>query len=356
MKDIGSFFRPSIAAMEGYIPGEQPQMAGFIKLNSNENPYPPPARLLDKLRRACTGDLRFYPDPTAAKLRQLLSATFGPAPEQFMIGNGSDELLTIIIRSFAGEGDKIAYPYPTYGYYKPLIEIQGAKAVVVDFPEDFSLPSDLAKTGARLTFLVNPNAPSGTLLPIDQIATLATQVDGILVVDEAYVDFSAGGSLNLIADHANTIVVRTMSKSFSLAGMRIGFACAQPELIAGMWKVKDHYNLNRLSLVAAEAALEEIDAMRQNAARIGRTRTHLAQGLRQLGFFVWDSAANFVLARSNSLPANQLYQELKERRILVRYFDQPRLDDCLRISVGTDGEIEALLDQLQDILKTPPLR
>jgi histidinol-phosphate aminotransferase len=352
MNDASTFFRPSIAAMEGYIPGEQPQTGGFIKLNTNENPYPPPARVLEKLRQACTGDLRLYPDPGAAKLRQLLASTFGPAPEQFMVGNGSDELLTIIIRSFAGEGDKIAYPYPTYGYYKPLIEIQGAKGVVVDFPEDFSLPSDLANTGARLTFVVNPNAPSGTLLPVDQIAALAKQIDGILVVDEAYVDFSAGGSIELIAEHANIIVVRTMSKSFSLAGMRIGFACAQPELIAGMWKVKDHYNLNRLSLVAAEAALEDIDTMRQNAARICRTRTDLMQGLRQLGFFVWDSAANFVLARSNSLPAAQLYQELKERRILVRYFNQPRLDDCLRITVGTDDEIKALLDQLQDLLKT----
>ncbi|MFT5373295.1 MAG: histidinol-phosphate aminotransferase [Candidatus Latescibacterota bacterium] len=352
MNDTNTFFRPNIAHMEGYIPGEQPQTGNFIKLNTNENPYPPPARVLDRLRQACTEDLRLYPDPGAAKLRQLLADTFGTAPEQFMVGNGSDELLTIIIRSFAGEGDKIAYPYPTYGYYKSLIEIQGAQCVEVDFPEDFSLPAGLAKTGAHITFLVNPNAPSGTLLPIDDIAALAAQIDGILVVDEAYVDFSEGGSIALVEEHANTIVVRTMSKSFSLAGMRIGFACAQPELIAGMWKVKDHYNLNRLSLVAAEAALEEIESMRQNAERICRTRDRLTLGLRQLGFHVWDSAANFALARSTSVPAAKLYRELKERRILVRHFDQPRLDDCLRITVGTDEEIEALLNQLQDILTT----
>jgi histidinol-phosphate aminotransferase len=351
MNDTNAFFRPNIANMKGYIPGEQPQGGGFIKLNTNENPYPPPLQVLEKLRQACTGDLRLYPDPGAVRLRRLLAETFGAAPEQFIIGNGSDELLTIIIRSFAGEGDKIAYPYPTYGYYKPLIEIQGAQCVEVDFPQDFSLPADLAKTGARITFLVNPNAPSGTLLPIEDIASLATQLDGILVVDEAYVDFSEGGSIALIAEHPNTIVVRTMSKSFSLAGMRIGFACAQPDLISGMWKVKDHYNLNRLSLVAAEAALEEIESMQENAARICRTRDRLTLGLRQLGFHVWDSAANFALARSSSTPAAELYQALKERHILVRHFDQPRLEDCLRITVGTDEEIEALLGQLQDILQ-----
>jgi histidinol-phosphate aminotransferase len=350
MNELRSFFRPNITRMQGYVPGEQPQIDGIIKLNTNENPYPPPAAVLQRLRQACSADLRLYPDPNATALRQRLAQIFGLDAAQFMVGNGSDELLTIIIRSFAGEGEKIAYPYPSYGYYQALIDVQGAKAVVVDFPEDFSLPPALADTGAHITFLVNPNAPSGTMLSLGQIADLATRLEGILVIDEAYVDFSQGGSFDLIAQHANIIVVRTMSKSFSLAGMRIGFACAQPQLIEGMWKVKEHYNLNRLSLVAAEAALEQIDCMRQNATRICRTRDRLSTALRELGFFVWDSAANFVLLRSSSTPAQDLYRELKERRILVRYFDQPRLDDCLRISVGTDDEIDALLAALQAIL------
>ncbi len=350
MNNFSSFFRPSIARTQGYVPGEQPQIDGIIKLNTNENPYPPPDAVLERLRQACSADLRLYPDPNASALRHRLAQVFGLDAEQFMVGNGSDELLTIIIRSFAGEGEKIAYPYPTYGYYQPLIDIQGAEAVVVDFPEDFSLPPALADTGARITFLVNPNAPSGTLLPLEHVADLAARLEGILVVDEAYVDFSQGGSMDLIAPHPNIIVVRTMSKSFSLAGMRIGFACAHPQLIEGMWKVKDHYNLNRLSLVAAEAALEQIDDMRQNAERICRTRDRLSKALREWGFFVWDSAANFVLARSSDTPAQELYRELKERRILVRYFAQARLDDCLRISVGTDDEIDALLAELQVIL------
>jgi histidinol-phosphate aminotransferase len=345
------FFRPNIARMQGYVPGEQPREGGYIKLNTNENPYPPAPLVLERLRQACTEELRLYPDPSALSLRGKLAQVFGVAAEQVMVGNGSDELLNIIIRSFADEGQPVVYPYPTYGYYQPLIHIQNALEVAVEFPEDFSLPPDLAVPGARLTFLANPNSPSGTLLPIGQIADLARRVQGILVIDEAYVDFSEGGCLELLADHPHLIVVRTMSKSFSLAGLRIGFAFAGPELIQGMWKVKDHYNLNRLSLVAAEAALDSMDHMRQQAARLCRTRSRLSHGLRQLGFHVWDSSANFVLARRAYPPAEHLYAQLKKRRVLVRYFDQRRLRDCLRVSVGTDQEIDVLLRELADILQ-----
>lgn len=348
-------FRPNIASMRGYVPGEQPQEGGFIKLNTNENPYPPSPLVLERLRAACDQGLRLYPDPDALALRRQIGQVFAVDPRRIIAGNGSDELLNIIIRSFASEGDKIAYPQPTYGYYQPLIDIQGAKGCPVDFPDDFSLPDGLAVSGARITFLANPNGPSGTLLPVGEVAALCRAVDGVLVIDEAYVDFSQGGCIQLVETHSNAIVLRTMSKSFSLAGMRIGFAFAAEELIAGMWKVKDHYNLNRLSLVAAEAALEDIEAMRANAARICRTRDRLSERLCALGFYVWDSQANFVLARIDTVPAISrdaatLYAELKERKILVRYFDQPRLNDCLRISIGTDMEIDALLAATAEIL------
>jgi len=351
---VSDLFRPNIARLRGYVPGEQPREKGYIKLNTNENPYPPSPLVLARLRDACSADLRLYPDPDAWALRRKLGEIFAIAPRQIMAGNGSDELLNVIIRSFAGEGDKIAYPHPTYGYYKPLIDIQGAEAVPVEFGEDFDLPEGLAVPEARITFLANPNAPSGTLVPYDEVAALCERVDGVLVVDEAYVDFSQGGYIQLIEEHPNAIVVRTMSKSFSLAGMRIGFAFAPAVLIEGMWKVKDHYNLNRLSLVAAEAALEDIDAMRANAARVCATRAHLCAELRALGFYVWDSQANFVLARLGegwaSRTAAELYAQLKKRRILVRYFaTPPRLADCLRISVGTDAEIAALLAALKEL-------
>jgi histidinol-phosphate aminotransferase len=344
------YFRPSIARMQGYVPGEQPRERGFIKLNSNENSYPPSPLVLERLRAACNADLRLYPDPRALAVRRKLAERFGVSPEQTIVGNGSDELLGIVMRCFVDPGQKIAYPTPTYSYYQQLIEMQDGRTAAVEFPDDFSLPDALAAAGAQVTLVVNPNAPSGTLIPIARLEELAAEVRGILVVDEAYVDFADGGCIRLIDTHPNTIVVRTMSKSFSLAGMRIGFGFAAAELIAGMEKVKDHYNVNRLSLVAAEAALDDIETMRAQAARICRNRDALTARLRELGFFVWDSAANFVLARRATPPAAELYAELKKRRLLVRYFDQPRLKDCLRITVGTEAETALLVDQLRDIL------
>ena len=352
---MSELFRANIAAMRGYIPGEQPQDSGYIKLNTNENPYPPTPAVVERIRLACNSDLRLYPDPDANDLREKLAELFSVVPQQVIAGNGSDELLNIIIRSFASEGEKIVYPNPTYGYYKPLIDIQGAEAVPIEFPADYSLPDELVVPDARITFLANPNGPSGTLLPYAEVASLCARVDGILVVDEAYVDFSEGGCIRLIDEYRNAIVVRTMSKSFSLAGMRIGFAFAPVELIKGMWKVKDHYNINRLSLVAAEAALDDIDAMRANAIRVCRTRARLSDRLRELGFYIWDSQANFLLARIGENMAGQdaatLYANLKKRRILVRYFQNPpRLANCLRISIGTEAETDALLAALQDLL------
>jgi len=351
MNSPSELFLPHIAQMHGYTPGEQPQGGGFTKLNTNENPYPPSETVLQRLRAACGGDLRLYPDPQALGVRHRLSQLFGLSPEQIMVGNGSDELLNIILRSFAGPHHQVVYPYPTYPYYEKLIQLQQARPVVVDFEPDFSLPADFPAAQARIALIANPNSPSGTLLSQEAIERLAAQMQGILVIDEAYVDFAVGGCIALLQQYPHVIVVRTLSKSFSLAGMRLGFCFAAPELIAGMWKVKDHYNVNRLSLVAAEAALDDIETMRANAARIQSTRTCLQQGLRGLGFTVWESAANFVLARIFSPPAVWLYEELKKRRILVRYFRQRRLEDCLRITVGTDQEIALLLEELKNLLQ-----
>ena len=344
------YFLSHIARMEAYIPGEQPQDGDFIKLNTNENPYPPSPRVLKRLQAACSADLRRYPDAAAHGVRRRLGELFDLDVEQTLVGNGSDELLNIAVRCFVGPGDKVVYPWPTYSYYDKLIRMQDGRIVKVDFGADFALPADLPVEDARLTCIANPNSPSGTLAPITTLAALARRTRGILLVDEAYVDFSEGGCAHLIREHPNIFVVRTMSKSFSLAGMRLGFGFAHADLVAGMWKAKDHYNVNALSLVAAEAALDDIAAMRANAERIRQTRAHLTIQLEALGFSVWDSAANFVLARIASPDAGWLYAELKKRRILVRYFDQPRLRDCLRISVGTDGEIAALLETLGELL------
>lgn len=335
--------------MTGYVPGEQPQGAGFIKLNTNENPYPPSRQVYAALRAAIDGSLRLYPEPLSNTLRLAAADVYGVKPSNIIAGNGSDELLSMLLRCFVGPGDRVAFPCPTYSLYDTLIEIQDGARAAVDYPEDFSLPSTLAKQNAALTFLCNPNAPSGTLAALDEIEKLARSVLGILVVDEAYVDFAeseGSSSIPLISRLSNLIVLRSFSKSFSLAGMRIGLAFASEEIIAGMMKVKDSYNLNRLSLVAATAALQDMPWMARNARRIQQSRQKATVALRRMGYDVYPSHANFILARRKGRNLKPIYEELKRRMILVRYFDVAGLQDCLRITIGTPKEIQVLSNEM----------
>lgn len=347
------YFRNNIAAMKGYLPGEQPQEEGYIKLNTNESPYPPSPRVLSALKKAADRSLRLYPEPMSDRLRSLAAAVHGVRPENVLAGNGSDELLSILARCFVGPGDRVAYPLPTYTLYDTLVAIQEGESAGIPYPVDFSLPEALYSQKAPLTFLCNPNSPSGTLVPRGEVERLSDSLSGILVVDEAYIDFAEQdgvSSIPLIASRPNLVVLRTFSKSFSLAGMRIGLAFADPEIISGMSKVKDSYNLNRLSSVAASAALEDLDWMRRNVRKIQRTRRLLTRGLNRLGFYVYPSQANFVMARMEGRDMKGLYEELKQRKILVRYFDAPGLQDSLRITVGTNQEIQRLLQEMGAIL------
>ncbi len=349
-KTQSNYFRINIEKMTGYVPGEQPQDDVYIKLNTNENPYPPSPKVLEALKETVNDKLRLYPDPNALNVKKKVAEIFNTKPERVMAGNGSDELLTIIMRCFAGQGDKIVYPYPTYLLYKTLSEIQDARACIVNFLEDYSLPEEILVEGAAVTFICNPNSPSGTLVPIDKVSNIAKRVDGVLVIDEAYVDFADDNCLRLVNDHPNIIILRTLSKSYSLAGMRLGFAVAQEDLINGMMKVKDSYNVDRLSMVSAVAALDDQATFKENVARIKKTREHLVNSLKKLGFFVYPSQANFVMIRcQNAHNAKEIYVELKKQKMLIRYIDQPRLDDCLRITVGTDDEINTLLERLAKI-------
>ena len=231
-----------------------------------------------------------------------------------------------------------------------LAAMLGSRPQVPNQPPD--LPAGLAGAAGKLTLIANPNSPSGTLVTTEELADLAAAVPGLLLIDEAYVDFCDGGCLQLVEHHPNVIVVRTMSKSFSLAGMRIGFCFSSPEVIAGMRKVKEHYNVGSLAQVAAAAALDDVQTMRDNADRIRRTRSRLENALGELGFYVWRSAANFVLARLPGAAADELYAQLRDRGVLVRYFGESRLRDCLRISVGTDEEADLLLTELGHALRS----
>lgn len=349
---MSSYFRPNIATLAGYVPGEQLQDPRIIKLNTNENPYPPSPKVYVALRKAVNASLRLYPEPLGDSLRTIAARVFGVKPSNIIGGNGSDELLSMLLRCFVGPGDRVAFPVPTYSLYDTLVEIQEGVAARVDFPPDFSLPESLAEQKAALTFLCNPNAPSGTLVPLAEIEKLARALSGILVVDEAYIDFAdseGASSIPLIQRLPNLIVLRTFSKSFSLAGMRVGLAFASEEIIAGMMKVKDSYNLDRLSLVAATTALQDLPWMNRNARRIRQSRKRLSNALRRLGFQVYPSHANFVLARKPGENLKPVYEALKRRMILVRYFDAPRLQDCLRITVGAPKEVQALVNELTAI-------
>ena len=335
--------------MTGYVPGEQPQDPGIIKLNTNENPYPPSPRVYAAMRKAINGSLRLYPEPLSDALRSAAADVYGVKSSNIIAGNGSDELLSMVLRCFVGAGDRVAFPRPTYTLYDTLVEIHDGIRATVDYPEDFSLPAALAEQNAALTFLCNPNAPSGTLVPLAEVEKLARSVSGVLVVDEAYVDFAeteGSSSIPLIASLPNLIVLRTFSKSFSLAGMRIGLAFSSEEIIAGLMKVKDSYNLNRLSLVAAAAALSDMPWMARNARRIQKSRKKLAAALKRTGYHAYPSHANFILARKPGQNLKAIYEELKRRKILVRYFDVPGLQDCLRITIGAPKEIQALISQM----------
>lgn len=343
------YFRANIDAMTGYVPGEQPRDDGYVKLNTNENPYPPSPRVKAALKRAVNASLRLYPEPMSDTLRATAAKVYGVRPTNVIAGNGSDELLSIVMRCFVGARERVAFPVPTYSLYDTLVEIQDGVTARIDFPADFSLPTSLAQQNAALTFLCNPNAPSGTHVGPGEIEKLARAVKGVLVVDEAYVDFAeseGASSIPLIGQLPNLIVLRTFSKSFSLAGMRIGLAFADEKIIAGMMKVKDSYNLNRLSMIAATAALEDMAWMQRNVRRIQRSRRKLTSALRRLGYDVYPSHANFILARKRDKNLKTVYEQLKQRKILVRYFDVAGLQDCLRITVGTSKEIQALLKEL----------
>ncbi len=349
------FIRPAVRAMTGYTPGEQPRGGQVIKLNTNENPYPPSPRVLEAMADAAER-VRLYPDPLATELREQAAALYGIGADQILAGNGSDEILMILLRACIDQGDVVAYPVPTYSLYDTLVQICGGVVRTVPFPADFALPVDeLVALQARVTFVCNPNAPSGTATPLPVLRALAARLRGLLVIDEAYGEFGSVAALELIAEHRNVIVVRSFSKSFSLAGLRIGLGFAQPQVIHELLKVKDSYNLNRVSIAGAAAALADVDWMRANVERIRATRERLRQGLLELGYGVLPSETNFVLARRPGEDQRPIYEALRTRGILVRHFAIPDLYDALRITVGTDEEIDALLAALAEIVADPAL-
>lgn len=347
-----TYFRKNIEALSGYVPGEQPPPdVEVIKLNTNENPYLPSPKALQVLRELASELLRRYPHPMAKEFREAASQVLNVPADWILVGNGSDDLLTMIIRACSEPGRRVVYPMPTYVLYRTLAQIQDADIVEVAYPDDYSLPTEeLIEAGGAITFIARPNSPSGTTVPIEQLEKLASQLSGILVVDEAYVDFAESNALELVKTFDNVIVLQTLSKGYSLAGLRLGFGIANPALLSGLIKVKDSYNVDAVACAVGAAAIADQSHKRTNAQKVKESRQWMANELTELGFYVFPSEANFLLARSPSEDAESLYKSLKDRHILVRYFNQPRLTDKLRITVGTPQQNESLINALREIL------
>jgi histidinol-phosphate aminotransferase len=347
---MSQFLRPTIRAMAGYTPGEQPRAGAFIKLNTNESPYPPSPRVLEAIREAASGErLRKYPDPLGTAFRQTAGQVLGVDPDAILIGNGSDDLLTILTRAFVPEGGLVVSPTPSYLLYRTLADLQGARYQAVPFTADWQLPHPWPVRGAHLTFLPNPNSPSGTMISGIHLERLVGELAGPLVVDEAYVDFAESHCLHLTGQE-NVVLTRSFSKSYSLAGIRFGYAVANPALVYELVKVKDSYNCDVLSLTAAAAALEDQDYLRATRAKILVTRQRLSAALHHLGFTVTPSQANFVWCRRTDRPVKPIYEELKRRQILVRYMNYEGCGDGLRISIGSDAEIDRLLEEMRTMV------
>lgn len=356
-----SLFRPDIDRIDGYTPGEQPQESGWIKLNTNENPYPPSPAVRAAIVAAAEGRLNIYPDPLGTAFRKKAAAVYGVEPDWILPANGSDECLTLITRAFVDPGETICFPYPSYILYETLADLQGGRHERLLLNRDWSWNHSAIATQlerCKLLFVPNPNSPSGNAWRPDEIDQLVPPA-GVLVLDGAYTDFADHPDRAEILDGENgrrVILTRTFSKSYSMAGVRFGFAIAHPDIIRGLRKVKDSYNCNTLSLAAALAAIEDQTWMRHNVERIRATRARLTQSLRACGFDVVESQANFVWATRKGGEHRPIYENLKQRKILVRYMRFPEVGDDgreetdgLRITIGTDAEVDGLIAALKDL-------
>ena len=312
-----------------------------------ENPYPPSPAVAKALKSFCSDRLRLYPDPVACELRKTIADIFGLTSENIIVGNGSDDILTITTRAFVGEKDSLACFEPSYSLYPVLAELQDCRCIKIPlkFDGDFSIPANTLEKAksAKLFYIARPNAPTGTLFPIEEIRSICRNFKGVVFIDEAYADFAYDNCVGLLSEFPNIIIGRTLSKSYSLAGLRLGYALASPKIIEGMMKVKDSYNVGTLVQVVATAALKDRKYFNETKRKISRTREYLAESLRKKGFTVCKSQSNFVFAAPPGNDGEGLYRRLKENGILVRYFKVPVTGRYVRITVGTDTEIKTLL-------------
>ena len=396
-----NLIRPSIRRLRPYVPGEQPAVAGLVKLNTNENPYPPSARVLSAVKQGVDGRLRLYPNPSAERLRRKLAALHDCSPDQVIVGNGSDELLALATRIFvepqgafepgfresrpsvtdktekkvslvtstptpnrlraarcaSSSASVVQWFVPSYSLYPVLAAIHGAAGRGIPLPKNFALPSPRQlKSGglwdfrAALSFVTTPHAPSGRGYRASELRRLCEAHEGIIVFDEAYVDFGGESAIGLAREFPHVLVARTFSKGYSLCFLRIGYFVGPADLVAALHKGRDSYNVNGLAQIAAEATLDDLPYYRKNFGRIARSRARLASALTNLGFEIYPSQTNFILVRPPQFTADRWLKLLADQQILVRWFDQPETRDYLRITIGTEEEVKRLLAAVGRIL------
>lgn len=355
---MSRFMAARYAALDEYVPGEQPQDRQYIKLNTNESPYPPAPAVCEAVGREELAALRLYSDPDCRTLKTALARAYSVAPQQVFVSNGSDDILNFAFMAFAASG-RICFPEISYGFYEVFARLHGLEADKIPLAADFTInPADYFRRGAMIA-IANPNAPTGLALTRAQIeGILRENPDQLVLIDEAYVDFGAESCLPLLEAYDNLLVVMTYSKSRSLAGARLGFAFSSPEIIRDLEKIKfstNPYSINRLTLACGAAALEEPAYYRDACAKIIATRERTAQALREMGFFVLASRANFLFAKKPGIPGETIYQKLKARGILVRHFSNEKISDYNRISIGTDADMAALLSALSEIIQEETL-
>ncbi|MBP8639952.1 MAG: histidinol-phosphate transaminase [Oscillospiraceae bacterium] len=351
---MSRFLSERFSQLKAYIPGEQPQDRSFIKLNTNESPYPPAPQVIEALNKKEINDLRLYSDPQCKLLREALAQAYSVSFENIMVGNGSDEILSFAFMAFCDKYIGVSYPDISYGFYPVYADLYGIAKNELPLSEDFTIYApDYYNIGTTIV-IANPNAPTGNCLSIEEIERVVkSNPDNVVVIDEAYIDFGGISCIPLTAKYDNLLVVQTFSKSRSLAGARLGFAVGNKDLIADLEKLRystNPYNINRLTLIAGRAAIEEQSYYDNNNSEIVRTREYSSELLKKLGFTLTDSKANFIFASHNKLNGKQLYQALRDHGILVRHFDKPRISNYVRITIGTKEQIDLLLISLKEML------
>ncbi|WP_368974177.1 histidinol-phosphate transaminase [Caldifermentibacillus hisashii] len=351
---LSKFWSEVTRLTEPYVPGEQPKVKNMIKLNTNENPYPPSPKVLAALKGAVDGNLRLYPDPTADELCEAIAKAYDVAKSQVFIGNGSDEVLAFSFLAFFNQDEQILFPDITYSFYPVYANLYRLDYKEVPLNEDFTIPVEQFFHAEGGVIFPNPNAPTSIGLGLEQIEKiLQNNPDKVVIVDEAYIDFGGESAVPLIRRYDNLLVIQTLSKSRSLAGLRVGFAFGNEQLIEGLNRIKNSFNsytLDRLALVGAKAAIEDTAYFEETRSKIMETRHRVIGELRQLNFTVLDSQANFLFMKHARVDAKQIFETLKEKGIYVRYFNKSRIDQFLRVTIGTDEEMNRLMEELKNIL------